>query len=76
MVNNEQLSGMSKIILNSGEVSNFETNYKLISDDDEKQLNNFLIVIEFNSGNLENLNAVISSANFDKQNYPNGARHR
>ena len=76
MLNNEQLSGMSKIILNSGEVSNFETNYQLISDDDEKQLNNFLIVIEFNSGNPENLNAVISSANFDNQNYPNGARHR
>ena len=67
---------MSKITLNGGEVSEFQTNYKLIDDEIEKQLNSFLIVIEFNGENPDQLNAVISSANFDKQNYPNEARHR
>ena len=67
---------MSKITLNGGEVSEFQTNYKLIDDEIEKQLNSFLIVIEFNGESPEQLNAVISSANFDKQYYPNEARHR
>ena len=76
MFNDEQLSGLSKITLSDGEISKFETKYKLISDDVGKQLNSFLIIIEFNSENPEQLNAIISSANFDKQNYPNEARHR
>ena len=67
---------MSKTTLNGGEVSEFQTNYKLIDDEIEKQLNSFLIVIEFNGDNPEQLNAVINSANFDTQNYPNEARHR
>ena len=67
---------MSKITLKEGEVSKFQTNYKLIDDKIEKQLNSFLIVIEFNGENPERLNAVISSANFDKKYYPNEARHR
>ena len=67
---------MSKITLGEGEISKFHTNFKLINDDVEKQLNSFLIVIEFNSENPEQLNTVISSANFKKHNYPNEARHR
>ena len=76
LFNNELISGMSKNTLNGGEVSEFQTNYKLIDDEIEKQLNSFLIVIEFNSEKPEQLSAVISSANFDKQYYPNEARHR
>jgi len=76
LFNDEQLSGMSKITLGKGEISKLHTNFKLVNDDVEKQLNSFLIVIEFNSENPEQLNTVISSANFDKQNYPNEARHR
>ena len=76
MFNDEQLSGMSRITLNEEEISNFHMNFKLIDDEFEKKLNSFLIVIEFNSENPEQLNTVISSANFDKQNYPNEARHR
>ena len=67
---------MSKINLSEREISKLHTNYKLINDDVEKQLNSFLIIIEFNSENPEQLSALISSANFDKQNYPNEARHR
>ena len=67
---------MSKITLSEGEISKLHTNYKLIDDEIEKKLNSFLIVIEYSSENPEQLNTVISSANFKKQNYPNEARHR
>ena len=67
---------MSKITLSEGEISKLHTNYKLIDDEVEKKLNSFLIVVEFNNENPDQLRAVISSANFKKQNYPNEARHR
>ena len=67
---------MSKVTLSEGEISKLNTNYKLIDDEVEKKLNSFLIVVEFNSENPEQLYTVISSANFKKQNYPNEARHR
>ena len=68
---------MSKTTLNIGEVSEFQSNYKLINNDDfEKQVNSFLIVIELNSEHLEQLAATISSANFDRKSYPNESRHR
>ena len=67
---------MSKITLSEGEISKLHTNYKLIDDEVEKKLNSFLIVVEFNNENPEQLRAVISSANFKKQNYPNEARHK
>jgi len=76
LFNDEKLSGMSKITLGEGEISKLHTNYKLIDDKTEKKLNSFLIVVEFNSENPEHLSAVISSANFKKQNYPNEARHK
>ena len=77
MFNDEQLSGMSKVTLNIGEVSEFQLNYKLINNDElEKQVNSFLIVVELNSENLEQLTATISSANFGRKNYPNESRHR
>jgi len=76
LLNDEQLSGMSKVILSEGEISKLNTNYKLIDDEVEKKLNSFLIVVEFTSENPEQLYTVISSANFKKQNYPNEARHR
>ena len=76
MFNDEQLSGMSKVTLSEGEISKLHTNYKLIDEKIEKKLNSFLIVVEFNSKNPEQLSAVISSANFKKQNYPNEARHK
>ena len=66
---------MSKVTLNIGEVSEFQLNYKLINNDElEKQVNSFLIVVELNSENLEQLTATISSANFDRKNYPNESR--
>ena len=67
---------MSKVTLGEGEISKLHTNYKLIDDKTEKKLNIFLIVVEFNSENPEQLSAVINSANFKKQNYPNEARHK
>ena len=68
---------MSKVTLNIGEVSEFQLNYKLINNDElEKQVNSFLIVVELNSENLEQLTATISSANFNRKNYPNESRHR
>ena len=67
---------MSKITLSEGEISKLHTNYKLIDYEIEKKLNSFLIVVEFNSENPEQLKAVISSANFKRQNYPNEARHK
>ena len=67
---------MSKITLSEGEISKLHTNYKLIDDESEKKLNSFLIIVEFNNENPEQLRAVISSANFKKQNYPNEARHK
>ena len=68
---------MSKITLNIGEVSEFQSNYKLINNEElEKQVNSFLIVVELNSENLEQLTATISSANFGRKNYPNESRHR
>ena len=68
---------MSKITLNNGEISEFQSNYELINNDEsEKQVNSFLIVIELNGENLEQLAATISSANFDRKNYPNESRHR
>ena len=67
---------MSKITLSEGEISKLHTNYKLIDDEVEKKLNSFLIVVEFNSENPKQLRAVISSANFKNQNYPNEARHK
>ena len=76
MFNDEQLSGMSKVTLSEGEISKLHTNYKLIDEKIEKKLNSFLIVVEFNNENPEQLSAVISSANFKKQNYPNEARHK
>jgi len=77
LFNDEQLSGMSKITLNNGEISEFQSNYELINNDEsEKQVNSFLIVIELNGENLEQLAATISSANFGRKNYPNESRHR
>lgn len=68
---------MSKITLNNGEISEFQSNYELINNDEsEKQVNSFLIVIELNGENLEQLAATISSANFGRKNYPNESRHR
>ena len=68
---------MSKVTLNIGEVSEFQSNYKLINNEElEKQVNSFLIVIELNSENLEQLSATINSANFGRKNYPNESRHR
>ena len=72
----EQLSGMSKISLLDGETSAFEINYKLIDFKSEKQLNSFFIVVEFNSESPDQLTTTINSANFNKGNYPNEARHR
>ena len=67
---------MSKIILSEGEILKLQSNYIVINNDVKKQLNSFLIVVEINSENPKQLMAVINSANFNKQNYPNEARHR
>ena len=72
----DELSGMSTIRLWNGETSNFQASYKLIDDESEKQLNNFLFVVEFNNENPDQLTALINSANFEEGDYPNESRHR
>ena len=76
MLNEKFEVGMARVSIVSGGSSEFLTTYHVEgSGSISKQVNKFLVLVDLDSDDPENLEVNIDSVNYALGDYPNNAKH-